>query len=291
MLRAGNCRLFDMPSDMLVFQNGGMVDSSVVPLEYWDKPGIAVFESMRVYDGVIFKLEEHLDRLFESMKSVGFQMRFDRGYFREELFHALEKSDYRSAFLRLTVAEKQNWVFVGPIKPPKAILYKKGVLLSTATMRKAGPRVSPAQAKASEYLGAVLSKAESGLGKRRRNKIHETLFLSQQGEVEECRTCNILMVKRDALVTPSGQGILDGVTRRTVIELARASGILVLERVIARHDLFNAEEAFLTYTSAEILPVREVDGRKIGFACPGRWTRLLQVEYRHLVEEYVKLNK
>ena len=158
-------------------------------------------------------------------------------------------------------------------------------------MRKAGPRISSAQAKASEYLLSVLAKAESDIGAEVSGEVHETVFLGPSGDVGECRTCNIFMVKRGTLFTPPAYGILDGVTRRTVIELALVSKIPFSEQVISRHDLFNADEAFLTYTSAEILPVASLDGRKVGSECPGKVTQSLQVKYKKLVKDYIRQNK
>ncbi len=280
-----------MTSKLLVFQNGKRISPDCVDLEFWNHPAICVFESMRVYDGVIFKLDEHLDRLFESIKGVGIRPKTGRDLFRAQLIEASRSFRYSSAFLRLTVSAGQSWIFAGPLTLPKPSVYKRGAVLRTATTRKAGPRISSVQAKASEYLLSVLAKAESDIGAEVSGEIHETVFLGPTGDVGECRTCNIFMVKRGTLFTPPAYGILDGVTRRTVIELATVSKIPFSERVLSRHDLFNADEAFLTYTSAEILPVSNLDGRKIGSGCPGKITQLLQAKYKKLVKDYIRQNK
>lgn len=265
-----------------------MVDPENVDINLWrEESSISVFESMRVYDGVIFKLDEHLDRLLESAKSVGIRVNAGRELLRNQLAETLKISGHRAAFVRITVAKDRAWIFAGPLKSPGVHSYKKGVVLRTVAMRRPGPRITCAEAKVSDYLAGVLAKVESDIGAEVSGPIFETVFLSSQHEVEECRTSNIFMVKGNRIFTPPPREILDGVTRRTVLELAADSGIPVLERVLTRHDLYNAEEVFLTYTSGEILPVSELDRRKISSRCPGPLTQLLHRQYKRLVKNYV----
>ena len=241
---------------------------------------IGIFESLRTYGGKIFHLEEHLDRLCESAKTSGFSGKLDRSELRRELELALqafrrekprEKNDL---FLRLTLFQKQIFIMLGTrIHAPA--LYRQGVALKTSPVKRSLSNASFPEVKTSSYQNAVLASLEpSGDG------TYEWLFLDRNGFVTEVRIGNFFMVKEKVLYTPPVLGILNGVTRRFVIKCGLALHFTVKEVPLTRHEIYNADEAFLTNTSWEILPVRELDSRRISGRVPGPVTSKLALKFR-----------
>lgn len=240
---------------------------------------VGIYESLRVYEGIFFRLEKHLERFFESAKTLGVRIPETREKIRRRLERALKESGKKEAFVRLTLVDGQIFVVVSErIHPPE--LYRKGVSLKTAAIRRNLSQAAFPEAKSTFFLNQVLATLEPAPPGN-----YEILFLNPQGFLTEVRIGNIFIVKKGRILTPPPHGILDGVTRRFVIECARLGKIPVEERPLTRHDLFNAEEAFLTNTSWEILPIREVDGRKIGSTLSGPLTRKLKLLFRKGVQK------
>ncbi len=245
-----------------------------------DPERIGVFESLRTYAGKIFRLDEHTQRFMESARTAGFDSRLSAGTVKLEIERALaafKKENPAAAkedlFIRITVwPEKGREVFVlvmiGKRSHPPEI-YKSGVVLKTSSVRRSLSHASPPQAKTTDYKNALMATLEPSPG-------YEWVFLDQQGFVTEVRIGNLFIIKQGGLLTPPLTGILNGVTRRFVIECASLAGLKTKETPLSRHEIYNADEAFLTNTSWEILPVREMDGRRIGGKIPGNMTRKLQ---------------
>ena len=272
-----------------LYSNGKKVTAQV-PLAEFKEEAAGVFESLRTYRGKIFRLEEHLDRLFESAKTSGFSLfSFDRKRIRREInlgLKAFQKEQPSSAekdlFLRLTMAQNRIFVMIGA-RAHGAQLYKSGAALKTSPVKRSLSNASPPEVKTSSYQNAVLASLEpSG------PETYEWLFLDQNGFVTEVRIGNFFIVKyvgaglkpAPTLFTPPTLGILNGVTRRFVIKCALALKLEVREIPLTRHEIFNADEAFLTNTSWEILPVRELDARKIGGKIPGPVTAKLMKKFK-----------
>ena len=252
-----------------------------LPLFAEDTTGI--YESIKAYQGTLFQLEEHLDRFFESAKTVGLKVPETREAIRKRLKRALAESGKKGAFVRLTLVGKELFVVVGERSHPPE-LYQKGIALkTTAVTRNTSPSSFPEAKTTSGCLNQVLASLDPVPA-----GTYEILFLNHEGYLMEVRIGNFFMVKNGALFTPAPRGLLDGVTRRFVIKCARLGKIPVEERPLTRHDLFNAEEAFLTNTSWEILPIREVDGRSIGERIPGPVTRELQALFRKEVRREIR---
>jgi len=254
-----------------------------------------IFESMRAYDGSILHEKEHLQRLYESAKTVGYRRLPDLKRMRKEIRQALEVSGEKNASVRLTLFEGKTFVIIGSrgISPE---LYQKGVALKTASFPRGSANAFPCQVKAAAYQQAVLASTEPNPG-----KVFDWLFLEQRGMLAETRVGNFFIVKypgsarreqdkKATLFTPPEHLILNGVTRRFVIKCALESGFRVQETPLTRHDFFNADEAFLSNTSWEILPVRELDGRVIGSGKPGPVTlelhRFIKRRIQHDVASY-----
>ncbi len=230
---------------------------------------IGIFESVRTYNGKIFKLEDHLKRFAESAKTAGRVCDISR--LRKELQASVrafqsEQGSKDDIFLRITLWRDEVFVMAGSRKHSEKI-YKTGVALKTSPVRRSHVNAQPSGAKTTAYQNALLASLEP-----KPEEVYEWLFLDHQGFVTEVRIGNIFILKDGVLITPSTTGILNGVTRLFVLECARQLKISVKEVPISRHEIFNADEAFLTNTSWEILPVRELDGRRIGTEIPGHLT-------------------
>lgn len=250
-----------------------------MPVGIFDGEEASVFESLRSYAGVLFRLEDHLDRLFASAKTAGLAIPYGYQDLEAILYEALRRSGSFDAFLRLTWMAGSLFVIVTQRGHPPSV-FELGISLRTATTRKSASRASYPEAKTSNYGAQVLATVEAS------EDMFELLFLGDEGTVRECRTSNLFIVKKRRLMTPPAVGVLEGVTRRTVMECARELVLPCREIPFTRHDVFNADEAFITHTSGELVPVRELDGRRIGREVPGAWTRRLSQRFRGKVKEY-----
>ena len=243
------------------------------------------YESLRAYEGVIFRDEEHLNRFFESAKSLGLKIPKSRKEIRRELEGALRESGRGEAFLRLTLVGEEVFVIVTERTHPSEI-YRKGVSLKTSPVRRNPSHQGFPEAKSTSCLNQILGTLDPAPPGN-----YEILFLNSDGYLTEARIGNLFIVTKGHPATPPPVGLLNGVTRRFVIECARLAKTPVEEKPLMRHDLFNAQEAFLTNTSWEILPIREVDGRKIGGALPGPVTKKLRAIFRREVEKEISHDK
>ncbi len=285
--------------DYKIYENGKEI-SGELPFDLMRTEAIGIFESMRAYGGRIFREEEHLARLLESAKTVGYKPFPQTVKLRRELAAALKAFGKKECFVRLTLWEGRSFVMLGS-REHSAELYQKGVALKTASFPRGGPNTFPWQVKASAYQHAILASTEPDPGKS-----YEWVFLDRGGLLTETRIGNFFLIKyppKDrvfaktktrslggeggVLLTPPEHGILNGVTRRFVIKCALELGMKVGEVPLTRHEFFNADEAFLCNTSWEILPVRELDGRVIGGGKPGPVTIQLHQLFKRRVQQDV----
>ncbi|MBU9888835.1 MAG: aminotransferase class IV [Candidatus Omnitrophica bacterium] len=269
-----------------VYLNGHEV-SPTQGLELLQDEAVGIFETMRVWNGKILHEEDHLQRLLESARTVGYRPLPELLKIRGEVRKALRASGEQNTSARVTLCGGKTFVILGARGVPKA-LYKTGVQLRTASFPRGGDNAFPYQVKAAAYQQAVLATAGSDPG-----EVFDWLFLDRGGLLTETRVGNFFLVtyagpdrcpsSKVLLRTPSESLILNGVVRRFVIKCAREMGYRVLEAPLSRHDFFNADEAFLTNTSWEILPVRALDGRMIGVKVPGPVTRKIHSFYRRRI--------
>jgi branched-chain amino acid aminotransferase len=257
--------------------------------------GDGVFEGMRSYHGKVFRLKQHLDRLWDSARSIWLTIPITQ----EQLAHAvnetLAKNSIRDGYIRLLVTRGSGTLGLDPNKcpVPEVIIitdhiqmypkefYENGLKIVTAsTIRNHTGALSP-RIKSLNYLNNILAKIE-GL----RAGCVEALMLNDRGEVAECTGDNIFLVKGGVLFTPPiDAGILEGITRNAVIELAEAAGITVRQIPLSRHDVYIADEVFLTGSAAEVIPVVEIDSRVIGSGKPGPMTKRLTEAFHRLTRE------
>lgn len=277
----------------VVYVNGEFFPKEAASVSVFDHGflyGDGIFEGIRAYNGRVFKLDEHLDRLYESAHSLLLDIPLSKEQMREAVLETCRRNGLRDCYIRLVVSRGPGDLGLDPRKCRKATvviiadsiqlypqeLYTKGLKVMTVPTRRNGPETVNPRIKSLNYLNNILAKIEANLC-----GYAEVIMLNHEGYVVECTGDNIFIVKNGALLTPpSYVGILEGITRNTVMELASARGIQVAERVFTRHDLFNADECFLTGTAAEIIPVVEADGRRIGNGLPGKVTTMLIEVFR-----------
>ena len=282
---------------MKVFINDKFVDSVQATVSVWDHGflyGDGVFEGIRAYNGKIFKLEEHLQRLYNSAKSLLISIPMTMEEMALKTKEALKINEVKDAYIRIVVSRGNGDMGIDPRKctgnatvviiadkinlyPEK--VYETGLSIITAATKKLPVSVFSPQIKSLNYLPNIKAKQEAINA-----QADEALLLTSEGYVTECTTENIFVIKDRVLFTPPIYlGLLEGVTRNTVIEIANKNNISFEERVFSTHDIYIADECFVTGTGAEILPVIKLDGRTIGDGKPGIITKKILTEYRKTV--------
>lgn len=278
---------------MKIYMNGKMVPENQAKVSVFDHGllyGDGVFEGIRVYNGRVFMLDEHIDRLWRSAKAITLKVPMGKKEMADAVVSSCKANRIRDGYVRLVVTRGVGTLGLNPYvcKRPQVIiiaanielypqkLYEKGLAIVTvATVRSLPESLNP-NIKSLNYLNNILAKIEAI-----NDGVMEAVMLNAQGFVAEATGDNIFIVKGGALVTPPTQaGILEGITRNVVMNLAAQRGVDVRERMMTRYDLYNADEVFLTGTAAEIIPVIDIDRRVIGSGKPGPMTCSLAEAFR-----------
>ena len=256
--------------------------------------GDGVFEGIRAYGGKVFRLEEHLQRLWESARAIALEVPLSREQLKEKILESLRKNELKDAYIRLVVSRGEGDLGLDPRKCPQAELiiitdkisiypqelYEKGMEVIIASTRRNIPSALNCRIKSLNYLNNILAKIEAN-----REGMPEAIMLSKDGYIAECTGDNIFIVKEGKLVTPPVWiGILSGITRDVVIEIAQKEGISIEENVFTAFALYNSDECFLSGTAAEVIPVTRVDGRTIGKGVAGPVTKRLMEKFRQLTQ-------
>jgi branched-chain amino acid aminotransferase len=257
--------------------------------------GDGIFEGIRFYNGRVFRLEEHLDRLWDSARSICLEVPISQSAMTEAVLETIRQNDMRDGYIRLIVTRGVGNLGLNPeqCKTPSIIIiaaqialyseemYRKGLTVVTVATRRTNPSALNPAVKSLNYLNNVMARIEA-------NQAHadEALMLNDEGNVAECTADNVFIVKRGQIFTPPiTAGALRGITRGVVFEIAAETGIKITEADITRHDVFVADEAFLTGTAAEIIPLIQADGRPIGTGKPGPITTRMIARFRELTRE------
>ncbi len=279
-----------------VYINGQLLDKEDAKISVFDHGllyGDGVFEGMRSYSGRVFQLQQHLDRLWESAQAIHLQIPGTKPQMAAAVNETLAANQLTDGYIRLVVTRGSGTLGLDPNRcsDPQVIIiadkitlypaenYEQGLELVTASTIRNHPAALSPRIKSLNYLNNIMAKIE-GL----RAGCVEALMLNHKGEVAECTGDNIFIVRRGVLLTPPiDAGILEGITRNVVLELAQKNGIPVSEIPFTRHDIFIAEECFLTGSAAEVIPVVKLDGRPIAAGVPGPVTLQLIKAFKQLV--------
>ncbi len=275
-----------------IYINGKYYDQPDAKISVYDHGllyGDGVFEGIRIYSGKAFKLKEHVARLFESARSIKLEVPISEPEMVKAINDTIALNNKRDGYIRPIVTRGAGSLGLDPRKcsdpqvivivdditmyPPE--LYESGMEIATVSTIRNHPNAVNPRIKSLNYLNNILAKIE-GI----QAGCLESLMLNHKGEIAECSGDNIFLVKHGVLRTPPiDAGILEGITRNTVIELAKLASVPVEEIALTRHDVFVADECFLTGTAAEIIPVTKCDARAIGTGKPGPITQQLRAAF------------
>ncbi len=254
--------------------------------------GDGVFEGIRFYKGKVFRLEEHIGRLYDSAQAICLKVPLDRAEMTEAVLETIRQNELQDGYVRLVVTRGSGDLGLNPNLCPKATvfiiaskitlypeeMYRNGLTVVTCATRRIPHGALSPMVKSLNYLNNVLAKIESqqaGAG--------EGLMLNEQGFVAECTGDNIFIVKNGKIATPPvSSGALAGITREVVFEMAAEAGLTISEPNMTRYDIYTADECFLTGTAAEVIPVVKLDTRLIGGGTPGPITRKMIERFHQL---------
>jgi branched-chain amino acid aminotransferase len=282
---------------MKIYIDGQYYDEANAKISVFDHGllyGDGIFEGIRAYHGRVFKLKEHIDRLFYSAKAILLPVPMTHAELSQAVVDTCRQNEVRDGYIRLVVTRGIGTLGLNPnrCKNPSVIiiagkiqlyppeLYQKGMeIITVPTVRNLHSALNPA-IKSLNYLNNILAKIEANNA-----GCEEAIMLNAEGFVAECTGDNLFIIKDDHLQTPPLMaGALYGITRRVVLDLATELGLKTSEPNLTRYDLFNADECFLTGTGAELVPVVKIDGRVIGTGQPGTRTQELVTRYHTLTK-------
>ncbi|MAS79997.1 MAG: branched-chain-amino-acid transaminase [Opitutae bacterium] len=278
---------------MKIYLNGDYVEKEDAKVSVFDHGllyGDGVFEGIRLYDGCVFKLDEHLERLEHSAKAILLNLPLSREELSEAVCETCRRNELRNGYVRLVVTRGPGHLGLTPdgCGPPNVIIiadeiqlypeefYENGLKIISVPTRRINASALPPAVKSLNYLNNILAKIEA-----KRVGFQEALMLNDKGEVAECTGDNVFILSKGVLFTPPlDAGSLRGITRATVLDLADELEVPYREQALTRYDLWTADECFLTGTAAEVIPCVEVDHRPIGNGQPGEMTRRFITSFR-----------
>ena len=278
---------------MKIYIDGKYYDKADAKVSVFDHGllyGDGIFEGIRIYNGKVFRLKEHIERFYESAKAIILEILMTKEEMKAAVEDAVKVNERKDGYIRLMVTRGEGSLGLDPASCKKATViiivsdiqlypkeyYEKGIALVTVTSRRIPSECLDPRIKSLNYLNNIMAKLEA-----KQAGCLEAVMLNTQGFVAECTADNIFIVKEGRLLTPSVyHGALEGITRQTVMEIAEKIGIKSEETTLAPYDLYTADECFLTGTGAEIVPVVKIDGRVIGSGVPGKITKMLVENFK-----------
>jgi branched-chain amino acid aminotransferase len=273
---------------MQIYINGEYYEKEDAKVSVFDHGflyGDGVFEGIRIYSGKIFKLKEHLDRLYKSAKALMLEIPLTPDELKKDVEDSVKRNQKENGYIRLVVSRGEGDLGVNPFLCKKASViiivgdihlypekyYTEGISVITSSLRRISPDCFDVRIKSLNYLNNALAKIEAA-----QVGCMEAIMLTREGYVAECTADNIFIVSNGILYTPClTDCALEGITRNFVMKIAENAGITVREIHLTQYDLYNADECFLTGTGAELIPVTKIDGRIIGSGRSGEWTQKL----------------
>ena len=282
---------------MKIYLNGNLVDKKDAKISVFDHGflyGDGAFEGIRSYNGLVFRLNEHIDRLYETMHTLLIDPRMTKKEMGGAVVATLKANRLKDAYIRLIVSRGDGDLGLDPRKcngQPNVViitdkivlypaeLYQKGMEIITVATVKNHPNALDPQLKSLNYLNNILAKIEAA-----QCGYNEAIMLDGNGYVGECTGDNVFIIKNKVLSTPHAAR-LKGITARAILEIAARMKIKTVEGLMTRHEVYNADECFLTGTAAELIPVVKVDGRNIGAGRPGVVTHKLLAAFKKLTKK------
>ncbi len=280
---------------LTVYLDGDFVPAEEAKVSVFDHGllyGDGVFEGIRFYNDRVFKLDEHLQRLYDSAKAIRMEIPLEVKEFEEVILETIRRNNLHDGYIRAVVTRGPGDLGLDPDKCSEPFVfvitasivlypdefYENGLSVITVPTRRNVPEALNPRIKSLNYLNNILAKIEA-----KNANVIEAIMLNNDGYVVECTGDNIFIVKNEVVSTPPTYiGALAGVTRNAVMDLARDMGLKVVEEIFNRYEVYIADECFLTGTAAEVIPVVKVDGRTIGDGKPGRITRELKGRFGEL---------
>ncbi|MCC6423499.1 MAG: branched-chain-amino-acid transaminase [Phycisphaerales bacterium] len=281
-----------------IWLDGQLVDPSDAKISVYDHGllyGDGVFEGIRVYSGKIFECAAHLDRLYKSARAIRLNIPVTLEQFKSAMEQTIKANDFTDCYIRAVVTRGVGYLGLSPAKCPKPSvfiiadtielypreMYEKGMAVITASVIRNHPNSLSPRIKSLNYLNNILAKLEANDA-----GVPEAIMLNFEGNVSECTADNIFIIRDGQVQTPgTADGILEGVTRSVIFKLCKQLNIPCIEKTLQRHDLYIADECFLTGSAAEVVPITKIDGRPIGNGQVGAITRRLMEAFgRHIRE-------
>lgn len=283
--------------DQVIYSNGKFVPKNEAKTSVYDHGflyGDGVFEGIRAYNGRIFRLDQHLERMYDSAKAIDLKIPLSKGEMKKAIIETLKKNNLKDAYIRPIVSRGDGDLGLDPRKCPKpnvfiitqewgamyGDLYEKGLTAVTVGVRRNAPEALPPNIKSMNYLNNILAKIEANA-----KGGDEAIILDVRGNISEGSGDNIFVVKNGWILTPPTLNNLRGITRAAAIELAASEGIGVREIDIGLFDLYTADEVFVTGTAAEIAPITKIDGRLIADGIPGKITKRLMSAFKEMTKK------
>jgi len=287
-----------LEKELLVYIDGEYYPKSQAKISVYDHGllyGDGVFEGIRAYNGSVFKLKEHIERLYRSAHTIMLQIPVKKEEMIQIVLETLRKNNLKEAYIRLVITRGVGDLGLNPKKCSKPTIIvivdkialhgseakEKGVTAMLSWVKRDPVDATTHEIKSLNYLNSILAKIEANI-----SGVDEAICLDKNGFVCEGVAENIFIIKKGKIFTPpSYTGALPGITAEAVMDLARKLGYEVIEKNITPYELFNADEVFFTGTAAEIVPVREINKRTIGNGAPGIITKRLMKEFLKLVQD------
>ena len=288
-----------MENELLVYIDGEFYPKSEAKISVYDHGalyGDGVFEGIRAYSGVVFKLEEHIDRLYRSAHSLMIKIPMTKSEMTKAVLETLKKNSLKDAYIRLVVTRGIGDLGIDPRRCPKPTIFivtepllilhgpdikEKGIKTIISWVKRDPVDATSHEIKSMNYLNSILGKIEANIA-----GVDEAICLNKEGFICEGVGENIFMVKEGKIFTPPiSSGALDGITRTVIMRLAEKLGYTVTEKNITPNELFNADEVFFTGTAAEVTPIREINKRTIGNGKPGPVTKRIMQEFDKITRD------
>ncbi|MCE5297841.1 MAG: branched-chain-amino-acid transaminase [Methanoregulaceae archaeon] len=281
---------------MIIYIDGKYVPREEARISVFDHGflyGDGVFEGIRAYNGRVFRLQEHLDRLYDSARTIDLAVPVSKEEMGEIILETLRRNKLKDGYIRPLVSRGVGDLGLDPRKCPKASviviavewgamygdLYEKGLKAITVSIRRNPADALPPNVKSLNYLNNILAKIEANY-----KGGDEAIFFDTNGYIAEGSGDNIFVVKNGVILTPPTLNNLRGITRAVVLELAKSHGITLVEQNLGYYDMYSADEVFVTGTAAEVAPIVLIDGRSIGTGRPGPVTRQLMAAFKAVTE-------